>query len=446
MADFMLLQCSSSRPRTGVSLTTSGMFDREHERARLDRLIKDEPRSLIVVVGPPSSGKSYLFRNTLRRQRICGPMCYINCRDLAATSPEVLAAHVATLGLPSFTIGDPRFTTSLPKTLTKPLLRFATSFKGSVPLPGDATNEATAKAALKILEDRAAAPKADVPLDLSTVLKVYGEMTAAWERRRKRGGLRVAKKLPWPVLVIDEANKLEKWGEKHQEALDALISFFIMITKEVHRCHVFLVTSECGFEAWLQQQPGVRDIFCSTYVVGHFEEKDAKDFLELELQASLKNSGNKSTVVVSNADWRQIYEVCGGNAGLLKLAAGDFGVQYPNGSWRSVLEELCSATYGKVQDAALQGGDDFNSVHYIDAALALLNSAHNAITQHAMELLLGSRNKTAVHLGTEAQAQAGERVLRAIMKANRLGLRSYSALANDIPREAYGPKLAFRLP
>eukprot|EP00611_Tribonema_gayanum_P027219 TRINITY_DN665_c2_g1_i2.p1 TRINITY_DN665_c2_g1~~TRINITY_DN665_c2_g1_i2.p1 ORF type:complete len:361 (+),score=72.58 TRINITY_DN665_c2_g1_i2:133-1215(+) len=266
-------------------------------------------------------------------------------------------------------------------------------------------------------------------------------MTKAWERRRKRGGLRVAKK---PVLVIDEANKLEKWGEKHQEDLDALISFFIMITKRLHRCHVFLVTSECGFEAWLQQQPGMRDIFCSTYVVGHFEEKDAKDFLELELQASLKNSGNKSTVAVSNADWRQIYEVCGGNAGLLKLAAGDFGVQYPNGSWRSVLEELCSATYGQVQDAALQGGDGFNSVHYIDAALALLNSPHNAITQHAMELLLGSRNKTAVHLGTAAQVQAGARVLRAIVKANRLGLRPYSAWAKDIPREAYGPE--FRPP
>eukprot|EP00611_Tribonema_gayanum_P027215 TRINITY_DN665_c1_g1_i3.p1 TRINITY_DN665_c1_g1~~TRINITY_DN665_c1_g1_i3.p1 ORF type:complete len:351 (+),score=45.08 TRINITY_DN665_c1_g1_i3:122-1174(+) len=304
---------SSSRPQTLVSLATSAddTFDREHERVSLDQLIKAAPSGLTGVVGPPSSGKSYLFEDFWWRQRENGPVCYIDCRGFKAEL-EPLAAHVATLGLPSFTIARPDVVESISESFTRTLLGFLGSFKVSVQLPGKANATSTYDAAttLKLLSEQPAASlQLQQPLDLQEVLEAYENMVAAWEQRRS---LKImAEKLQWPVLIIDEANKLGEWGPEHQKDLDGLISFFIWITKQAKRCHVIMVTSECGFEGWLKQQSGLGDIFFyDAYVVGHFAAKDAKEFLKRELKASLRVLGHThGDVAVSELEWQQIYEV-----------------------------------------------------------------------------------------------------------------------------------------
>ncbi len=55
----------------------------------------------------------------------------------------------------------------------------------------------------------------------------------------------------WPVLVIDEANKLTGWSVTHSTQLAGLLSFLVRISKETNGCHVLMATSEYGFQTWL---------------------------------------------------------------------------------------------------------------------------------------------------------------------------------------------------
>ena len=55
------------------------------------------------------------------------------------------------------------------------------------------------------------------------------------------------------MLIIDEANKLMSWGDKHPEKLRSLLDFFVQITKQKGLCHVVMATSEFGFQTWLNK-------------------------------------------------------------------------------------------------------------------------------------------------------------------------------------------------
>ncbi|KAF6265761.1 hypothetical protein COO60DRAFT_1266184 [Scenedesmus sp. NREL 46B-D3] len=130
------------------------------------------------------------------------------------------------------------------------------------------------------------APQLYAPAEISmaTVLKAYSDVLDAWDQARATG--KVSGSSKWPLLVIDEANKLMAWQGHYDTELQQLLSFFVAITKANNRSHVMLATSEYGFLAWL----------------------------------------NKGTPALLQA------RVCGGNAGALKRAANRF-----SGNWQSVL-------------------------------------------------------------------------------------------------------------
>lgn len=46
-----------------------------------------------------------------------------------------------------------------------------------------------------------------------------------------------------PTIIIDEANRLQQWKETEEDQLDALLRFFVLLTKEA--------TLEPLFEYWL---------------------------------------------------------------------------------------------------------------------------------------------------------------------------------------------------
>lgn len=66
---------------------------------------------------------------------------------------------------------------------------------------------------------------------LAEIIKNYGELLAKFSQGRqdrRRGDAR----MPWPVLCIDEANKLMAWAEddrNEQRELDALLNFFVRV-------------------------------------------------------------------------------------------------------------------------------------------------------------------------------------------------------------------------
>lgn len=97
------------------------------------------------------------------------------------------------------------------------------------------------------------APQLYAPAEISmaTVLKAYSDVLDAWDQARATG--KVSGSSKWPLLVIDEANKLMAWQGHYDTELQQLLSFFVAITKANNRSHVMLATSEYGFLAWLNK-------------------------------------------------------------------------------------------------------------------------------------------------------------------------------------------------
>ena len=76
---------------------------------------------------------------------------------------------------------------------------------------------------------------------LTEVLQAYEDFMS------KQGKSRV-------VLVIDECNTLTQWSAEDQPDIDALLSFFIMVSKQDRRAKVILATSESAFVDWLRKR------------------------------------------------------------------------------------------------------------------------------------------------------------------------------------------------
>ena len=58
-----------------------------------------------------------------------------------------------------------------------------------------------------------------------------------------------------PTIIIDdhEANQLQQWKETEETRLDALLRFFVLVTKEAKLAHIVLATSKSFFEYWLSE-------------------------------------------------------------------------------------------------------------------------------------------------------------------------------------------------
>ncbi|GAX85041.1 hypothetical protein CEUSTIGMA_g12461.t1 [Chlamydomonas eustigma] len=104
-----------------------------------------------------------------------------------------------------------------------------------------------------------------------------------------------------PVIVIDEANVMMGWNKNYPEDMGTLLRFFVSITKEKKRSHVFLVTSEFGYQTWLSA--AIASEFWKLKIIGDFTKSEAKSFFEFELERRRK------VVTVTDEIWSQIYEV-----------------------------------------------------------------------------------------------------------------------------------------
>ncbi|EIE18339.1 hypothetical protein COCSUDRAFT_60307 [Coccomyxa subellipsoidea C-169] len=90
---------------------------------------------------------------------------------------------------------------------------------------------------------------------LAEIIQTYGELLAKFSqgRQNRRSG---DARMPWPVLCIDQANQLTAWAEddrNEQLELDALLNFFVRVTKQDKQCHVILATSDYSFLPWLSK-------------------------------------------------------------------------------------------------------------------------------------------------------------------------------------------------
>ena len=72
---------------------------------------------------------------------------------------------------------------------------------------------------------------------LQTILDAYLKLIKDAKQNREKDD-------PWPVIIIDEANRLMQWKDEDEVSLDSLLAFFVYITKQEHLAHVVLATSD----------------------------------------------------------------------------------------------------------------------------------------------------------------------------------------------------------
>ena len=68
------------------------------------------------------------------------------------------------------------------------------------------------------------------PTPLQTILSAFTKLISEAKARRKADD-------PWPVIIIDEANRLSCWKETEREVLEQLLTFFVYVTKQEQLAH-----------------------------------------------------------------------------------------------------------------------------------------------------------------------------------------------------------------
>ena len=233
-------------------------YDRDHERAQLHKLLMAPPARINVVLGPANSGKTALLQQYIQEQGNKGAtISYLDCREVDVTSPAAFAETLSVRAIPALLrrlpprVWTQSVLTKLVETVRAPggmpLLRM---FKATLSLSGP-TVEADFDKAEKLVNAKATAESTSQS-PITTILAAYTELLDVWAQARA-ARLIQGVGLSYPVLIIDEANKLMGWSERHPAELDILLSFFVATTKQKHRGHVVLATSEYAFQTWLTE-------------------------------------------------------------------------------------------------------------------------------------------------------------------------------------------------
>ena len=88
---------------------------------------------------------------------------------------------------------------------------------------------------------------------LQTITNAYLKLVKDAKKKRKAG-------YPWPVIIIDEANRLMVWKDK--ESLEQLLAFFVYLTKQELLAHVILATSDTFLTQWLDSSAPLLACVC----------------------------------------------------------------------------------------------------------------------------------------------------------------------------------------
>ncbi len=122
-----------------------------------------------------------------------------------------------------------------------------------------------------------------------------------------------------PILFIDEANKLKmllnredkELKEEGHIALVNLFEWFVKNTKQEHRFHVVLGTSDSFYNLWIEEFVGPTRF--KSYVVGNLSLEEAENFWKDRLLSRIVQNQKLPPPLFEDA-----YQACGGNIYLLE--------------------------------------------------------------------------------------------------------------------------------
>jgi AAA+ ATPase superfamily predicted ATPase len=256
---------SSSSWATSSASSSYPLFNRTKELAHLAELCSAEPDSISVILGPRSAGKTVLLKEFMCRQGLLDSRCFIDAREKYIKTPSALASALLKSAIPK-----------LAQQLFPHLKGEQLAQAAAADLSGVAEKQKSADGSELSISGVVIAPiikalAGDVSLALETpplavILEAYIALLDAWNKARAAGSLK--KDMP-PVLVVDEANVLMAWGDQYKAEREALLAFFVAITKATRRSHVILATSEYSFQRWLSKGEPTSPQGNSTPRLGH---------------------------------------------------------------------------------------------------------------------------------------------------------------------------------
>jgi AAA+ ATPase superfamily predicted ATPase len=214
-------------------------YNREKEMEEIMRILNARPDLITFVYGPINSGKTELINHLIRTLPKNFRVFYINLRGIYVERSEDFLKVLFNVRGKSF----------------KECVRFA----------------------LELLPSEVITPKGKIPIPKSTLKQIFKEREFENVFVYLESFLTEIAKKKMPVLIIDE---LQKIGDLKIDGylIYELFNLFIRLTKELHCCHVFAVTSDSLFiervyaEAMLQGR-------CRYLLVDDFDYETTKGFL-----------------------------------------------------------------------------------------------------------------------------------------------------------------------
>ena len=292
--------------------------------------------------------------------------------------------------------------------------------------------------------------------------------------------LEATRPLPYkPVIIIDEANVLLDWhDDPGRTQLKALLRFFVATTKEDHLGHFVLASSESFLIDFLEKGkqrkcPKLARCIVGTYLLDYlfyfFPRQcsfiscfllllllfkfflaeglhtkqyvtqeigdlatidEAKQFVEsLMLCKTAPSSFFDTTENGEQTDmWPRVYEVCGGNIGLLERCA-----EYANdiGSWEKGLRWVSRDLEGAVKRGL--SPEDFPTNGSSRSPAAWTEEDYKTVLR---EIALAKEHKHAVSF-EKLRKMVGKKAVRSMVEWNLVALRRKSDWAKDLPETVF---------
>ena len=289
--------------------------------------------------------------------------------------------------------------------------------------------------------------------------------------------LEATRPLPYkPVIIIDEANVIMKWSDDpDRKQLEALLRFFVATTKEDHLGHFVLASSESFVVDFLEKGKPRKSLlamcivgtYLLVYLFAFFPRRrsftscflffqtsiclteglhtkqysteeigdlatidEAKQFVEsLMLCDRAPSSFFDTTDDGEQIDmWPRVYEICGGNIGLLERCA-----EYANdiGSWEKGLKWVSKDLEGAVKRGLWPKG--FSKTGGSRSPPAWTKEDYKTVLR---EIALAKKHKHAVSFD-KLRVAPGEDALLSMVEWNLLSVRRKSEWAKDLPETVF---------
>ncbi len=287
-------------------------FDREKEIHKILSIIEGEPNLIYFIYGPINSGKTALINEIInnRLDRDKYVVFYINLRGIFISKYDDFMEVLFEVYEESFIDKVKRLFLSLindsPDVIKSSTLLNITGVVNAIPIPKNTLNE--------LLKGK-------------EVKNVFRYITNVLMRIKKEGKR--------PIIIIDE---LQKIGDMKINGflIYELFNYFVDLTKELHLCHVFCLSSDSLFiervynEAMLENR-------ASYILVDDFDKETSLKFMDFLSEEIL----NKK---LSDEDKELIYSYVGGKPILIETVINS--LRYEN--LEDILESMLNDEISKL--------------------------------------------------------------------------------------------------